>query len=153
MSDQAEVERWLAIRTEAALSIDPDTAEATWCLGSYLDPYGIDRMRSLEQSTVGQLYFARAPDSDIWVSFHDLQDDIEEARWKKVRSRFPVSGDSNGTCPHRFDGQPVSTIFGLMCTDCRRPVVRVENTEAGVVALCASCGILWSSGELDAGVD
>ena len=34
------VEQWLAIRSEAALQIDPETAEVIWKYANVADPYG-----------------------------------------------------------------------------------------------------------------
>jgi hypothetical protein len=32
--------QWLAIRKEAGLKLDPETAEVEWCYAQTLDPYG-----------------------------------------------------------------------------------------------------------------
>ena len=40
-SEKAEDEQWLAIRREAGLKIDPETAEVDWTYGQTLDPYGV----------------------------------------------------------------------------------------------------------------
>lgn len=62
---------WLEGRMKAAKHIDPETAEVFWKHAYTLDPYGIvDCPEELRQ--IGREYFARAPDSDIWVSFLDL---------------------------------------------------------------------------------
>ena len=34
-------EQWLAVRKEAALQIDPETAEVDWIYAQTLDPYGV----------------------------------------------------------------------------------------------------------------
>ena len=34
--------QWLAIRKEAGLKLDPETAEVEWCYAQTLDPYGVD---------------------------------------------------------------------------------------------------------------
>src|SRR5262249_47340067 len=39
--DQMPVKQWLAIRKEAGLKIDPETAEVTWIFVFELDPYGV----------------------------------------------------------------------------------------------------------------
>jgi hypothetical protein len=40
-SAEKELEEWLAIRKEAGLKIDPETAEVDWNYGLTLDPYGV----------------------------------------------------------------------------------------------------------------
>ena len=40
-SEKAEIEKWLAIRKEAGLKIDPETAEVDWDYGNDFDPYGV----------------------------------------------------------------------------------------------------------------
>ncbi len=67
-----EIKNWLAIRKEAGLHIDPDTAEVEWIYAQTLDPYGIDPELPQEYWQVGREYFARSPKSDVWVSFGDL---------------------------------------------------------------------------------
>jgi len=39
---------------------------------------------------VGREYFARAPGSDIWVSFYDLPDSTRDRLWKKHSSRLAL---------------------------------------------------------------
>jgi hypothetical protein len=84
-SEKAEIEQWLAIRKEAALKIDPETAEVDWSWRQTLDPYGVkdewEHPREFDQ--VGREYFARSPGSDVWVSFDDLPDAVIE----KLRAR------------------------------------------------------------------
>jgi hypothetical protein len=66
-----EQHEFLLIRQEAGLKIDPATAEVTWEYVQILDPYGV-RNLSPEEHCVGAVMFARAPDSDIWVSQYEL---------------------------------------------------------------------------------
>jgi hypothetical protein len=42
MENKLTVEQWLAIRKEAGLHIDPETAEVMWTYAQTLDPCGID---------------------------------------------------------------------------------------------------------------
>jgi hypothetical protein len=72
--DRMTVEQWLAIRKEAALKIDPETAEVDWTYAQTLDPYGIQPDLPEECQQVGRTYFARSPDSDVWVKSGDLPD-------------------------------------------------------------------------------
>ena len=76
------VEQWLAVRKAAAADIDPATAEVTWVYAQTLDPYGVDPELPGECQQVGREYFARVPDSDIWVHFGDLPEDTRTALWK-----------------------------------------------------------------------
>jgi hypothetical protein len=39
--DEMSVDQYLAIRKEAALKIDPDTAEVDWSYIQIMDPYGV----------------------------------------------------------------------------------------------------------------
>ena len=90
--DQISVEEWLAIRKEAGKQIDPETAEVTYWYARTLDPYGVYPDLPAEYAQVGREYFARSPDSDIWVKFYDLPDATHEALWKMHKSvlAFPA---------------------------------------------------------------
>jgi hypothetical protein len=66
-NQQMSVEQWLTIRKQAAPTIDPATAEATWIYALTLDPYGVDPDLLEEYQQVGREYFARAPGSKVWV--------------------------------------------------------------------------------------
>jgi hypothetical protein len=85
-SQKAEDEQWLAVRKEAALKIDPETAEVDWGYGQVLDPYGVlDEWELPEEfHQVGREYFARSPGSDVWVHFYDLP----EETLKRLRKRM-----------------------------------------------------------------
>ena len=69
--DVKEVEQFLAARRQAGSLIDPATADVYWEWAQMLDPYGVLNLPD-ECQCVGRLYFAKSPDSDIWVSQHDL---------------------------------------------------------------------------------
>ena len=93
-SEKAEIERWLAIRKEAGLKIDPETAEVDWSYGQTLDPYGVCDEWELPEEfhQVGREYFARSPGSDIWVHFGDLPEETR-SRLRTMHSRklaFPA---------------------------------------------------------------
>lgn len=64
----AALKEWLAIRKEAGLKIDPETAEVDWCYALTLDPYGVYPELPEDCRQVGREYFARSPESDIWVN-------------------------------------------------------------------------------------
>ena len=100
-SEKAEIERWLAIRREAGLKIDPETAEVDWTYEQTLDPYGVLDEWELpkEFHQVGREYWARAPGTDIWVHFSDLPEGIREAIWAKHRSRIAFPAGLEGMPP------------------------------------------------------
>ena len=65
----------LAILKEAALHIDPPSAEVEWIvIGSYRE--------------VWREYFARSPGSDIWVWFGDLPTATLKSLWEKHRPKL-----------------------------------------------------------------
>lgn len=88
--DEMSVEQWLAIRKEAGLQIDPETAEVYWEYGSPFDPYGDYLDLPAECQHVARVYFAKAPDSDIWVYFDDLPDTTREALWEKHKEKLTL---------------------------------------------------------------
>src|SRR5262249_28742418 len=91
MTDE-ERQAWLAIRKEAGLKIDPETAEVEWLYAQTLDPYGVYPELPEECQQVGREYFACSPGSDVWVNFGDLPEATRDALWKKHRSKlaFPA---------------------------------------------------------------
>jgi hypothetical protein len=64
--------QWLAIRKEAGLKLDPETAEVEWCCAQTFDPYGVDPDLPEQCQQIAREYFARSPASDVWVNFCDL---------------------------------------------------------------------------------
>ena len=92
MMRDEELEVWLAVRKEAGLKIDPETAEVEWIYAQTLDPYGVYPDLSEECQQVGREYFARSPESDTWVWFGDLPDATRKALWQKHASKlaFPA---------------------------------------------------------------
>jgi hypothetical protein len=83
------VEEWLAIRREAALQIDPETAEVMCEYADLADPYGVYPDRPAE--CIGRVCFARPSGSDIWVCFADLPNTTVKALREKqeLRRAFP----------------------------------------------------------------
>jgi hypothetical protein len=81
------VEEWLAIRKEAGLKIDPETAVVMWTYAQVLDPYGVYPPPSDECDAVGRAYFARSPKSDIWVCFYDLPIAVSNRLWERIYSK------------------------------------------------------------------
>jgi hypothetical protein len=92
VDDQTAREQWLAIRKEAGLLIDPETAEVEWSYAFTLDPYGIYPDLPEELQQVGREYFARSPGSDVWVRFSDLPKATRDALWEKYKTKlaFPA---------------------------------------------------------------
>jgi hypothetical protein len=95
-TDQMTVEQWLAIRKEAGLQIDPETAEVTWKYAQTLDPYGIYPNLPEDCQQVGREYFARSPGTHVWVHFDDLPEKVCDALWEKHSSKlaFPAGLDA-----------------------------------------------------------
>jgi hypothetical protein len=81
-----------ALRMAVGRHIDPETAEVKWIYAQTLDPYGDDRKLPEECRQVGREYFARSPESDLWIFFGHLPDATRDALWKKHKSRlaFPA---------------------------------------------------------------
>jgi hypothetical protein len=66
---RAEIQAFLAEAKAEAQRIDPETAEVTFWWSDIDDPYCV---YGRPVACVGREYFARNPDSDIWVWFGDL---------------------------------------------------------------------------------
>ncbi len=88
-----EIKRWLAIRKEEGLKIDPETAEVACWRAQSIDPYGLlDEWELPEEFySVGRECFARAPGSDMWVEFGDLPQETQQKLWERGKSKraFP----------------------------------------------------------------
>ena len=95
--EKIEIEKWLAIRKEEALRIDPETAEVEWTYAQTLDPYGVlDEWELPEEfRQVGRKCFARAPGSRIWVWSGDLPDGAREKLCNQHSRNlgFPADGE------------------------------------------------------------
>jgi hypothetical protein len=59
MAVKMTIQEFLAIRKEAGLKIDPETAEVDWAYAQVLDPYGISPPDE-EHECIGRAYFARS---------------------------------------------------------------------------------------------
>jgi hypothetical protein len=96
MTEQ-ELKEFRSIREEAGLKIDPATAEVNWEWAQVADPYGIRPDLPREYQQVGRVYFARSPESHIWVEFGDLPGAIRDSLWERLRAA-PVEflGDGRG---------------------------------------------------------
>jgi hypothetical protein len=85
-------EQWLALRKEAGLTINPETAEVDWSYAQTLDPYGVHPDLPEEYQQIEREYFARSPGSDIRVHFDDLPEETRDALWKQMetgKARIP----------------------------------------------------------------
>jgi hypothetical protein len=96
-SAKKDVQNWLAIRKEAALQIDPETADVMWVYVEVADPYGIDPMP--EEWYVDKENFYRSPGSDVWISFRDLPEATKKALHQKRRALYPKFLDENERPP------------------------------------------------------
>src|SRR4051812_28398747 len=81
--DKTDVQEWLEIRKAEGLKTDPETAEVEWTYGYTMNPYGGQKDLPDEYKQIGRLYFARAPDSDISVSFADLPEAVTRSLQQK----------------------------------------------------------------------
>jgi hypothetical protein len=84
-TERMRKEQWLAVRKEAGLKIDPETAEVFWDYGQVLDPYRLYDLTD-EEYCIGRNYFARSPGSDLWLSFHDLPAAVCDRLWARMRA-------------------------------------------------------------------
>lgn len=89
---QKELENFYLIRRRAGLLIDPVTAEVKWWYTQMADPYDIDPDLPEEYQQVGRGYFARSPESKIWVWFPHLPEATKAALWEmhKRELAFPA---------------------------------------------------------------
>jgi hypothetical protein len=103
MTEMMTLEQWLAIRREAGLKIDPETAEVMWTYALTLDPYGVYRDVPEEYQQVGREYFARSSGSDIWVRFGDLPEATSDALWEKHKRKLAFPAGLEGLLEKRAD--------------------------------------------------
>ncbi len=68
---QPEAQGWLAIVKEAGQKLDPETAVAARWYVRALDPYGFCADYPDGWNVGEKAWFARSPESDIWVLFGD----------------------------------------------------------------------------------
>ena len=64
--------------------IDPETAEVIFKWGYVMDPYGVFSDLTDEEKQIGRVYFARCPESDVWVCFYDLPKETRDKFWQKL---------------------------------------------------------------------
>ena len=101
-----ERDEFLAKRKEAGLLIDPETAEVSWTYAHIVDPYGIEPDFHEEEKCLGRVYFARAPGSDVWVSFYQcLPGDQRRPGCKPPPCWSPPGNPSDGSVARRSSGR------------------------------------------------
>lgn len=88
--DELTIEQWLQIRKKEGRKIDPDIAEVMCDRVYVADPYDVDPDLPEECKCSGRAYFARSPDSDIWVWFGDLPDETRIRLWERHKSELAL---------------------------------------------------------------
>ena len=98
---------WLAIRKEAGQKLDPEAAEVICRYVQIADPYGVCADFPEELDCVGRLFFARSPESDIWVEFGDLPKATVEKlmRWMESGDydKSPLGQDRDRIVPLTYE--------------------------------------------------
>lgn len=82
-----DVQQWLEIRKAAGREIDPETARLHWAYRYTMDPYGVEKDLPDECKQIGREWFARAPGSDIWVSFDDIPNPLIPALRQRAENQ------------------------------------------------------------------
>ena len=103
---QERIDRFMKVRVDEGLKIDPETAEVRWEYVRVMNPYGIYPYQEELDDCIGRGYFARVPGSDIWVHFDELLESTREALWTKLRQSQPSQLDN------LWVGSPVSKSSG-----------------------------------------
>jgi hypothetical protein len=80
---KASKRQWLAARKQEGVKIDPETAQLCWEHGQVGDPYGLYGL-TYEEDCIGRNYFARSPDSEVWVEFGDLPDEVRDRLRERI---------------------------------------------------------------------
>ena len=92
--EQLTIDQWRQIRKEEGLKLNEETAEVMWWYALTLDPYGVYPNLPLELQCIGREWFARSPESDIWVWFGDLPKVVRERLWKRGSIKASISRTS-----------------------------------------------------------
>ena len=71
----------------------PEHGRGGLVLRATLDPYGVCPDLPAECQQVGREYFARAPESDVWVWFGDLPPEVSRALWVRFENEPASTGD------------------------------------------------------------
>jgi hypothetical protein len=105
--EKVEVEKWLRIRKEAALQIDPATAEMDCIYANLLDPYGVNPDVPEDDQWIDRVYFVRSPGSDVWVCVDDLPKETEKAlRGQSCRKQTDWAEFEPSSAESRADDLP-----------------------------------------------
>ena len=80
------LKHFYALVQAAGRAINPETAEVASWYAEIGDPYGVDDLPE-EYRCSGRADFARAPGTNLWISFHDLPEATRDALWKKHASK------------------------------------------------------------------
>jgi len=111
-----EHKEWLAIRREIGADLDPDNVHVYCIHAQVLDPYGICPSFPTALYLIGREYFARAPNSGVWVSFDDLPRGTVSRLWPRMQAgEFdgPMKpkwkwADDHGISPNRMFWHPMA---------------------------------------------
>lgn len=92
---------WRELLKLAGRQIDPAKAEVIWWWADLADPYGIGEAPA---ECIGRIYFARNPDSNVWIEFNDLPDAIRIA----LENKTPLGiADSSTTFLEATPEEPI----------------------------------------------
>jgi hypothetical protein len=132
ISEQITDEQWLAIRREAGLRIDPETAEVLWEYAQTFDPYGVNPGLPEQCQQVGREYSAGSPGSDIWTWFGDLPDATRTALWENTDQSWPFLQDFGS------DGQWVAMSVVVALVAARDGGIQIKICGGGLTLKAAT---------------
>jgi hypothetical protein len=75
-NEDERIEKWLALRKECGLRIDPEIAEVVGAYCQALDPYGVYPELPEKYQQVKREYFVRCPKSTVWVWVDDVPEPV-----------------------------------------------------------------------------
>lgn len=92
-SEKQDVKAWLNARKEEGKLLDPETCELHWDYGYDCDPYGTGYVDGdpdhpiadwPEMQQIGRQYWARRPNSGVWVNDQDWPAAISKVIWNRI---------------------------------------------------------------------
>ncbi|MET4481204.1 hypothetical protein [Bradyrhizobium sp. F1.13.3] len=104
-------EKFVAMWKLAGAEINPQSAIMAWAFRSVLDPYDIYGLPE-KWTQVGRQYFARARESDVWVSFYDLPRETRDRLWQKYCGDVASGAADVGPINGRSQAQTTQIIHG-----------------------------------------
>jgi hypothetical protein len=104
-------EEFVAMRKAAGTEIKPRSAIMSWAFRSVLDPYDIYGLPE-EWTQVGRKYFARARESDLWVSLYDLPRETRDRLWERYCGEVASGAVDVGPINGRSQAQTTQIIHG-----------------------------------------